>query len=158
MLKPSLRHPSRTTPSISLRLERWQRRALYASVIVLAGSGLLWLAAHFWWRPVTQFGEGVSPLEPWSMKLHGAATLLFLFLLGTMLNTHIRRALRNRRNLSSGWIVIGLIICLILSGYGLYYLSGETARPVWSTLHWVVGIAFAAGIVLHIFLGRRALR
>ena len=158
MLKPTLRHPSRSRTGVSLRLERWQRRALYASVTVLAASGLLWLAAHFWWRPITQFGEGVSPLEPWSMKIHGAATMLFLFLIGTMLNTHIRRALRNRRNLVSGWIVIGLIASLVFSAYGLYYLSGESARPIWSNLHWVMGIAFAAGIVLHIFLGRQAQR
>ena len=157
MLKPTLHHPSRSS-GVSLRLERWQRRALYASVAALAASGLLWLAAHFWWRPVTQFGEGVSPLEPWSMKLHGAATLLFLFLLGTMLNTHIRRALRGRRNLMSGWVVIGLISLLTLSGYGLYYLAGESARPIWSNLHWLVGIGFAAGLVLHIMLGRRIVR
>lgn len=158
MLKPSLHRPSRSIPAVSLRLERWQRRALYASVTVLATSGLLWLAAHFWWRPVTQFGEGVSPLEPWSMKLHGAATLLFLFLLGTMLNTHIRRALRGRRNLMSGWVVIALISLLTLSGYGLYYLAGESARPIWSNLHWLIGIGFAAGLILHIVLGRRAVR
>lgn len=158
MLKPSLHRPSRAGTTVSLRLERWQRRAIYASVAVLAASGLLWLSAHFWWRPVTQFGEGVSPLEPWSMKLHGAATTLFLFLLGTMLNTHIRRALRGRRNLVSGWVVIALIIVLTFSGYGLYYLAGESARPIWSNLHWLVGLGFAAGIILHVYLGRRVIR
>ena len=143
---------------MSLRLERWQRQAIYASVGALAVSGLLWLGAHFLWRPVSQFGEGVSPLEPWSMKLHGAATLLFLFLVGTMLNTHIRRALRGRRNRISGWVVIGLIALLTFSGYGLYYLAGENARPIWSNLHWIVGLGFAAGLVLHIMLGRRTAR
>ena len=158
MLKPSLRHPSRSSPALSLRLERWQRRAIYFSVGLLTVSGVLWLAAHFFWRPVTQFGEGVSPLEPWSMKLHGAATLVFLFLVGTMLNTHIRRALRGRRNLISGWAMIGSIGCLALSGYGLYYLASENARPIWSSLHWIIGIGFAVGIVLHVFFGRRSLR
>ena len=157
-MKPSLHHPSRSPPAVSLRLERWQRRAVYCSIALLTGSGLLWLAAHFFWRPVTEFGEAVSPLEPWSMKLHGAATLLFLFLLGTILNTHIRRALRGRRNLISGWTMIAFSGGLILSGYGLYYLSGESTRPIWSYLHWIIGIAFAAGIVLHIFLGRRSVR
>lgn len=158
MLKPSLHRRSRSSAAISLRLERWQRLAVYASIALLATSGMLWLAAHFWWRPVTQFGEGISPLEPWSMKLHGAATLVFLFLLGTMLNTHIRRALRGRRNLRSGWVVIGFVALLTFSGYGLYYLAGESARPVWSNLHWIIGLAFVAGFVLHIMLGRRAVR
>lgn len=92
------------------------------------------------------------------MKLHGAATMLFLFLLGAMLNTHIRRAIRSRRNLATGWIVIGLIVFLVISAYGLYYLSGETARLIWSTVHWILGVVFAAGIVLHIFFGRRTIR
>ncbi len=92
------------------------------------------------------------------MKLHGAATMLFLFLLGTMLNTHIRRALRNRRNQVSGWILISLIGSLIFSAYGLYYLSGENARPIWSNLHWIIGLGFGFAIVLHIFLGRRTVR
>ena len=157
-MKPSLHRPSRSAPAISLRLERWQRRVIYCSIALLTCSGLLWLAAHFFWRPVTEFGEAVSPLEPWSMKLHGAATLLFLFLLGTILNTHIRRASRGRRNLISGWTMIALSGSLILSGYGLYYLAGESARPIWSYLHWITGITFAAGIVLHIFFGRRSVR
>lgn len=158
MLKPSLRHPSRSSASLSLKLERWQRRTLYACLVTLAASGLLWLAAHYWWRPVTQFGEGISPFEPWSMKLHGAATMLFLFLLGAMLNTHIRRAIRNRRNLPSGWVVIGMITSLTISGYGLYYLAGESARPLWSNLHWIIGILFIVGLVTHIVVGRRAIR
>ena len=158
MLKPTLRHPSRTSAALSLRLERWQRRAIYFSTALLAVSGLLWLGAHFLWRPVTQFGEGISPLEPLSMKLHGAATLVFLFLIGTMLNTHIRRALRSKRNLWSGWAMLISIAALAASGYGLYYLASENTRSIWSLLHWIVGTGFAIGIVLHVFFGRRSLR
>ena len=138
-----------------LRLERWQRRAIYATVGVLSLSGLVWIAAHFFFRPVTQFGESISPLEPWSMKLHGAAAMGLFFLVGSILNGHIRRALRTGRNRVSGWLMVGLVALLTVTGYGLYYLAGETARPVWSLLHWIPGCALAGGLALHIFTGRR---
>ncbi|GAA4030924.1 DUF4405 domain-containing protein [Actimicrobium antarcticum] len=154
--KHSLHHPSRATPAAGIRLERWQRQTLYWSVIALTVSGLLWVVAHYFLRPVTEFGESVSPYEPWSMKLHGAAAMAVLFLAGSLLNGHILRALRGTRNRTSGWAMIGLLGVLVLTGYGLYYLAGEASRPAWSVLHWVLGIGFAAGLPLHIVLGRSA--
>jgi hypothetical protein len=154
MQKHTLRHPSHATPQLGLRLERWQRRALYLTVILLTASGLLWLGAHYFLRPVTEFGESVSPAEPWAMKLHGAATMALLFLLGSLLNGHIRRALRIRRNLTSGWAMVAALAVLVATGYGLYYLAGEHSRPLWSLAHWIIGIGFACGLPLHIAIGR----
>jgi hypothetical protein len=139
-------------------MERWQRRAVYWTIALLTLSGLAWLVAHFFLRPVTEFGEAVSPFEPWSMKLHGAVAMVLLFLIGSMLNNHIRRGLRARRNLNSGWSMIVMTVLLVLTGYGLYYLAGEATRPLWSWTHWVIGIGFAAGLPLHVWLGRKAPR
>lgn len=154
MQKHTLRHPSHAMPASSLRLERWQRRALYLTVALLTASGLLWLGAHYFLRPVTEFGESISPFEPWSMKLHGLAAMALLFLLGSLLNGHIRRALRARRNLASGWAMIGSLAVLVATGYGLYYIAGESSRPLWSLAHWVTGIGFAFGFPLHVAVGR----
>jgi hypothetical protein len=158
--KQLLRHPSHAATPPGFRLERWQRRALYVSIVLLTASGLLWLAAHFFLRPVTEFGESISPLEPWAMKLHGAGTMALLFMLGTMLNSHIRRALRSSSsssssNTTSGWAIIAALLLLTATGYGLYYLAGENSRTIWSWSHWVIGIAFACGLPLHIALGCR---
>lgn len=136
-------------------MERWQRRAVYLTVVLLTISGLAWLVAHFFLRPVTEFGESVSPFEPWSMKLHGAVAMALLFLLGSMLNNHIRRGLRARRNRGTGWSMVAITTVLVLTGYGLYYLAGESSRPLWSWGHWVIGIGFAAGLPLHVWWGRR---
>lgn len=145
------------TPSsshINLRLERWHRRCVYAVCIWLTLSGVLWLIAHYWLRINGEFGETPSPLEPWAMKLHGAGAMLMLFFSGSLMNSHIRRAFKSRRNLYSGCAMLALTSILIGSGYGLYYLINEHSRIWWSLIHWIVGLLFPALMALHIVLGR----
>ena len=122
---------------------------------LLTLSGMAWIGAHYFFRPLTQFGETISPIEPWSMKLHGAAAMAGWFFFGSLLNGHIRGALRIKRNLASGWMMIALISLLTLSGYGLYYLAAESSRPFWSVIHWTIGCTLALGLAMHITLGRR---
>lgn len=139
---------------VNLRLERWHRRCVYVSCLVLLLSGAAWLAARYFLRPAGQFGETIHPLEPWAMKMHGAGTMMILFFLGSLMNSHIRRALKAGRNLASGWSMIATMVWLIVSGFGLYYLAGEGDRPLWSLLHWVVGLGLAVLVVIHVLLGR----
>ncbi|GJI93314.1 hypothetical protein RugamoR57_00320 [Duganella caerulea] len=149
-------HTHRHRPHINLRVERWHRRCIYASFAALLLSGAAWLLARYFFRPVGQFGETVNPLEPWSMKLHGAAAMAMLFFIGSLMNAHIRRALKAGRNLATGWGMIGAMALLTASGFGLYYLAGESDRPVWSAIHWAIGLAAALLFVAHVVLGRRA--
>ncbi|WP_317201386.1 DUF4405 domain-containing protein [Janthinobacterium sp.] len=140
---------------INLRLERWHRRCVYASGAALLLSGAAWLLARYYLRAPGQFGETIHPLEPWAMKVHGAAAMAALFFLGSLMNGHIRRALKAGRNLVSGWGMMLTLGTLILSGFGLYYIAGEGDRPVWSALHWIVGLGLGGLGVLHVMLGRR---
>jgi hypothetical protein len=139
---------------INLRLERWHRRCVYFSWFVLLASGAAWLVARYFLRPVGQFGETIHPFEPWAMKVHGAGTMLMLFFLGSVMNSHIRRALRSGRNLASGWAMIGTMALLVFTGFGLYYLAGEGSRAQWSLVHWMVGLALPVLIVAHVLIGR----
>ena len=139
---------------INLRLERWHRRCVYASGAALLVTGAAWLIAHFFLRAQGQFGESVSPIEPWAMKLHGAGAMLMLFFLGSLMNSHVRRALKSRRNLASGWSMIATFALLTGTGFGLYYLAAEGDRSVWSATHWVAGLGMGALFVVHVRLGR----
>jgi len=141
---------------INLRMERWHRRCIYASCLLLAASGILWLLARYGLRRPGEFGETISPLEPWSMKIHGAAAMLAFFFVGSLLNSHIRRALKAGRNLVSGWAMIVVLALLAGSGYALYYIASEGNRPLWSLFHWAVGLALPLLLVLHIVLGRKS--
>ncbi|MBK4736420.1 DUF4405 domain-containing protein [Noviherbaspirillum pedocola] len=145
-------------PHVNLRMERWHRRSLYGVTLLLVVSGIAWLIAHFFLRRAGEFGETIHPLEPWSMKLHGAAVLAMLFFVGSMLNSHIRRAVRAGRNLAQGWSLLVSLAALTLSGYGLWYLAGEESRVVWSTTHWIIGLALPALLVWHIASGRKLRR
>jgi len=111
---------------------------------------------HYFLRPVTEFGESVNPLEPWAMKLHGAAAMAALFFVGSLLHMHVRRALRAGRNTLTGWAMIATLSGLTLTGYGLYYVAGESDRPLWSLLHWSVGFVVAVLFVAHVLVGRRS--
>ncbi|WP_244545115.1 DUF4405 domain-containing protein [Collimonas sp. OK607] len=118
----------------------------------------MWLIVHFFLRVAGQFGETVNPIEPWSMKLHGAAAMVMLFFVGSLLINHIRRAHHAHRNRYSGWSMAALLALLTASGYALYYIASESSRPLWSAGHWILGLLFPLLLVLHIFLGRRAAR
>jgi hypothetical protein len=141
---------------LRFRLERWHRRCVYGTGTALLLTGVAWLVLRYLLRPVGEFGEAVHPLEPWMMKLHGAAAMFALFFVGSLLNTHVRRAIRHGRNLASGWCMVAVLLLLALTGYGLYYLAGEADRPLWSVLHWAVGLGAALLTVVHIVVGRRS--
>lgn len=147
--------PAPARAPIYLRLERWHRWSVYASGAALMLSGVVWLLAHYLMRPVSEFGETVHPLEPWAIKLHGGAAMAMLFYLGSLMPVHIRRALRAGRHLLSGWSMIVTMALLIVTGFGLYYVAGESDRPAWSALHWGPGLALGLLSVLHVALGRR---
>ncbi|NEX62813.1 DUF4405 domain-containing protein [Noviherbaspirillum galbum] len=142
--------------AVHLRLERWQRYGVYATCGWLTLTGLLWIAAHFFWRVPGEFGETISPWEARAMQLHGIGAMLILFLAGGLLNMHIRRALKTDRNRTSGWGMIALLLALAFSGYGLYYLTNEVTRPAWSTVHWVIGVGFPLLLFVHVVLGRKS--
>lgn len=138
-----------------MRLPQWQRRCFYAVFSVLLASGVAWLVAHFFLRAASAFGMMVHPLEPWSMKLHGAAAMLALWLIGTLLHLHIRRGLVTGRNLAAGWSMIVLLALLTLTGYALYYIAGEESRPLWSVAHWAAGLLLLPLVWLHVATGRK---
>jgi hypothetical protein len=139
-------------------LKPWQYRALYASTGVLAASGALWLAVHYLW------GAGADqlphPLEPWLMRLHGAAAFAGLFMAGVLAAAHIpqgwRMTTRNARLRlhKAAQRRTGLALCALgglgaLSGYLLYYFAPEHLRAPIGWGHAALGLALALLVPLH---------
>jgi hypothetical protein len=150
--------PASTRHRPGFRLERWHRRSIYACGALLLLTGVAWLVARYFMRPASEFGETVHPLEPLAMKLHGAGAMALQFFAGSLLHVHIRRALKAGRNQATGWAMIGTVLFLVLTGYGLYYLAGEADRLAWSVLHWAVGLGAVVLFVLHVVIGRKSVR
>ena len=136
---------------LSPRHQGW----IYATLAVLFATGVLWLVAKRWLGGSGEFGEATSPLAPFAMQVHGAAAMVFLVLLGTLLQGHVRQAWNARRSRVTGGGMLAGVALLVASGYGLYYLGGEETRAAVSLLHWVVGLVLPVWLVWHVRASKR---
>ncbi|OCS47004.1 hypothetical protein [Ralstonia pickettii] len=135
----------------AFRLSRRRRWMVYGVFAVLLVTGLAWLALHF-----LDEGSDTGTLAlAWSMKLHGAAAMMSLYLFGMLWGPHIRNAWVRRRNRTAGAMVGALTIALVLTGYALYYVNGELMRQSAEVLHWSAGMVVCIALWIHIMIGRR---
>lgn len=67
----------------------------------------------------------------------------------------MRRSFAARANLASGVATISALALLAVSGWGLYYLGDETWREAARRVHEILGWLLPAGLLLHVFCGRR---
>lgn len=139
----------------SARMPYWQLRLIYGATVLLAGSGALWLLLHYFAQREGDFGPSPHPIEHPMLALHGAAAMLFLFVLGSLLPVHVLRGLALQRNLVSGYMLAAINALLIATGYGLYYASGDALREIVGLSHWIPGLAMSGLLVIHIVIGRR---
>lgn len=138
----------------SLRVGKIRRLTLYALVALLLITGALWLLLHF-----TRAEDAMpNALEPWLMKIHGAATMLIVYLSGTLLYGHMLSAWKQDRNRLAGSVIGINFLLLGLTGYGLYYFDGEILRRITEWLHWTVGFSVPVLLWWHVVCGRRARR
>lgn len=142
----------------SIRLGRWHQAAVYGATAALAVSGIIWLVLHYFLAVPGEFGSPIHPLEPWMLRLHGAAAMAGLIVYGSLLPVHIRRAWSIRRNIVLGIGLVAFMLLLTVTGYLLYYAGDENARPLISATHWLVGLAVPALLVWHIVSGRMQTR
>lgn len=145
-------HRPRSPFELSPRHQAW----VFALAAALLASGVLWLLYHYLLAEPDEFGASQQPLEIWWLRLHGAAAMGFLVVLGSVLPVHARRAWHARLNYRTGIGVLAVAALLVLSGYALYYASGENSRPWLSLLHWAIGLLAAPMLTLHVLRGKRA--
>ena len=141
----------RTPIALSWRHQWW----LYGTLAILLATGLVWGALHYYFR---RGADEANALEPWMLKLHGAAAMLSLLMLGTLVPLHIKRAWHARKNRLSGAFMIGWFGILTSTGYGLYYGGGERLREWTSWIHLGVGTLLVPLIAWHVWAGWRATR
>src|SRR5882757_10989705 len=143
----AMRHPR---PD-SIRLKRLQRYSLYAVLALLFLSGVAWT----YWNYLAAPGDLETSAKAWTMKIHGAAAMAVLVLIGMLLNTHVRFAWRARRNRANGSVFLSAFAALTITGYGLYYAGGEGLRAWTSWIHLAIGLALPILLLIHILLGKR---
>ena len=136
----------------SIRLKRLQRYFLYAVLALVFLSGVAWA---YWNYLVASPGDFGMSAKAWAMKIHGAAAMAVLVLIGMLLNAHVRFAWRARRNRANGSVFLSAFAVLTITGYGLYYAGGERLRAWTSWIHLAIGMALPILLLIHILLGRR---
>ena len=137
-----------------MRLDPWFRRALYAAFATLVATGAVWLLAD-WCK------DHLSP-DPWqaiaanALMVHGGGAMATLMLLGALVPLHVRRAWRSGRNRLTGPVMIAISAVLIVTAFGLYYAGSDALRRWISDAHIVIGFILPAGLMLHVWFGRRS--
>ena len=145
-------------PHNSSALGQRHRRWFYGTFVLLFLSGAIWWALHAWGRIDGEFGPQEHPLTPWMLRLHGAAAMASLVLLGTLLPGHVEKSWRANRNRPNGGGLLVLCAALTVTGYGLYYLANESLRVFTSWSHSLLGLGFPLVIGWHIQRGRASRR
>ena len=124
-------------------LTRPHRALLYATGAILILTGIVWALLHY------LADERVAvPANALLMKIHGAAAMVALLLLGALL-PHVAAGWRLLRNRQSGITLITLNGLMIATGYLLYYAGGETLRQGASVLHLTLGTLLAVLLLAH---------
>jgi len=143
----------RQVPPDLIRLRLSHRRLLYVVLALLFFSGAAWI---YWNDLVSLTGDFEMSAKAWAMKIHGAAAMAILVLLGMLLTGHVRFAWRAHRNRGNGSLFLGVFGVLAITGYGLYYAGGESLRVWTSWIHLTVGLALPLFLILHMLLGKRS--
>lgn len=137
------------------RLPRWQEWSVYISCGLLIASGIAWLIFDQWVRIAGEFGGERHPVQNMTLILHGVAAYAFLIVAGSIIPVHVRLGWNLRRNRKSGLTLAMLCILLAVTALGLYYLGDDVSRHWASLVHWVVGLAAPAALVVHAINGQR---
>ena len=135
----------------SSRMHWW----FYSILGVLFFSGVVWLVVHYYFERQNEFDGQYSSLQPWLLRIHGAAAMGSLLMLGFLIPRHMQRAWEQQRNLVTAVVIVSLCLAMIVSGYGLYYCGSETLRSWISGFHSAAGCLLPLVLVWHIISGRK---
>jgi len=139
-----------------IKLSHLQRRTFYAAFAVLFVTGVAWSVLHdgLAWLGYDDDSSRYS-IVPTLLELHGAAAMVALVALGSLVPQHIEWAWTGRINRLTGVVMLGTQALLVGTGYALYYAGDEAVRTYASDLHLFVGLGFPLILVGHIVEGRR---
>lgn len=125
-------------------LARAHRLALYATGAVLILTGAAWALFHYLADERTSV-----PANALLMKVHGAAAMVVLVLIGALIPQHVAGGWRLARNRVSGLSLTALAGLLAITGYLLYYSGSDFVHNGASLVHLVIGAAIPAALIAH---------
>lgn len=128
--------------------ERWSLW-ISAAAASISGLGLMWV--KYFLRSDDPWAVINHPLQPWLLKAHILTVPVLVFALGMVAARHIWAHYRagGRDGRLSGSLTALVSISMIVTGYLIQAVTHEALLGVIAMTHIVLGLAFAAGFVLH---------
>ena len=143
-------------PAPPVALGRRHRLTIYIVGIAVWLSGAAWLYLQYLAPPIqSAFGAQTHPSQPLWLKIHGAAAMASLLVLGSLLAAHVPGGWRRKLSRPSGGTLIGLSAVLVLTAWGLYYAGDEQLRSWLSVAHWALGLPLPLLLVFHVTRKKR---
>ena len=140
--------------ALSARHERWMHVVLTFVYV----TGIAWMSLHYGINRGAGLEDGWLIAEKWALHAHGAAAMVALVGFGSTLAVHVPSAWRLERNLVSGVAMLTTAVLLTVTGWLLYYASGESARAWSSYVHMAVGSATPLVLLWHLVYRKRLAR
>ena len=137
-------------------MTRKERAVIYSVCGLLWVTGMAWLVLHYEFQGHNEFGDLPNPAEPGLMRLHGLVAVAGVFLFGWLSAAHVRPRWSIGRNRTSGLVLAGCALVLVVSGYALYYTTAGV-HTLASVLHQGLGIVALVAALTH-WLRNRTVR
>jgi hypothetical protein len=138
-----------TRASKSALLGPRQKLFLYATAGLLWITGALWLFEKY----AAHAAEGTwTTAQTWGMKIHGAAAMLFLLSLGGLLLQHVPAGWAQGSKRRSGVLSLGVCGIMVLTGWCLYYVTGDRLRDNMGLVHGFLGLSLPLVIGIHAWI------
>ena len=132
----------------------WFYRSLIIGFLILVISGLLLipnaLVFRLEWDITWYFPEAI---RFWVVALHVLIAFFVISQLGALWSVHMRIGWRHHKNIRSGLSMVGVLLALVLTGIGIYYL-GEKLSVSASVAHMLIGFSLPCLFIYHIVAGR----
>ena len=135
---------------LSARHQQW----IHAVLAAVYFTGVAWLLLRYGVRD-DGLESAWSVARAWVLSAHGAAAMLMLVTIGSLLAIHVPSGWRLGTNVRSGAGMLGVMAVLVITGWLLYYASSETLRAWSGWVHIAIGAAAPLALVWHLACRRR---
>ena len=133
-------------------MKRWEAWFIRAGFALVSASGVLLAVLKYVLAGSDPDSRVSNPWQPAAVAAHVLVAPVAVFVLGLLWRAHALSRLKSGEpeGRSSGTTLTAIGLPLVLSGYVVQVLTGESARRWTGWLHAALGLVFALAFALHV--------
>jgi hypothetical protein len=132
-----------------MKMTRRQKLILFTLSFLLYASGALAWILSKWFQINEGFGPTPSPWAATTLHGHGILSLFFIFLIGMIVESHVKKGWKAARKRKSGLFLLLPLFIVMLTVPGLYYLNDGWLKVTVTQIHVFLGLALLLPAFLH---------